>query len=194
MKIYFTLGIFVFLSVQILCGQSNISARKLSNIADSLYRVKNYDKASNYYIQALHIAEFKIHKINLAYNAACCLALQSKTDSAYLLLNTALAFGKMDKNILLNDSDLTSLQNDEKWKTIISKLDNKTQPNTNPKKAKFVTDDIQKFWKAYDLYLLDSSNAYSIFKSNYFDTASEGMNDYMGLKVGSIQQFVNHIK
>lgn len=194
MKCSDILGLLLVFTVHIAFGQTTINTDKISNFADSLYKARNYAKAADYYIQVANNADFNQHKFNAIYNAACCLALQNKSDSAFILLNKSFEFGKIDKNHLLNDSDLKSLHNDKKWSLLVLKYDDKKLPNTNPEKAQFVTDDIHRFWKAYDLYLKDTLNAYSIFKSNYFDKATVGMNDYMGLKVGSIKQFVKHIE
>lgn len=190
----YILAISLFIASQNIFGQTNNDAQKLGDIADSLYQAKSYAKATNYYIQVIGIADFNSKKVNAAYNAACCLALQNKIDSAFVLLNNALKYGNIDKKNLLNDSDLKMLHSNRKWTLLLSKIKSQNKLNTNPEKAKFVTDDIHRFWKSYDLYLKDTLNAYTIFKSNYFDKASIGMNDYMGLKVGSIKQFVNHIK
>lgn len=184
-------GLLLICISQITFGQTN---KNIQRIADSLYQIKQFDKATNYYIQLVKTADFKPKKLNAAYNAACCLALQNKKDSAFILLQKTLELGNIDKEHLLNDSDLDSLHNEKRWLLLISKLKEKKRLNSNPTKVNFVTSDIHRFWKSYDLYLKDTSNAYSIFKLNYFDKATDGMSDYMGLKVGSINQFVNHIK
>ena len=190
----YLLGLFVCSLVQFTFGQIGDNPNEVSGFADWYYQEKEYDKATQYYIRLIDIAEFNPKKVNAAYNAACCLALQNKVDSAFVLLNKATRLGKVDKRNLLNDPDLKSLHEDPKWNRLVAKIKDQKQLNTNPEKASFVTDDIHRFWKSYDLYLKDTSKAYSIFKLHYFKKASVGMNDYMGLKVGSINQFVEHIK
>ncbi|MGC4102149.1 gliding motility protein GldB-related protein [Ferruginibacter sp.] len=66
--------------------------------------------------------------------------------------------------------------------------------NDDPAKARFYTDDVHNFWYAYDKALKDTVHFKSIFKKHYFDKASRGMNDYMSLKVSSIDAFIAHIK
>lgn len=66
--------------------------------------------------------------------------------------------------------------------------------NSNPNKAKIVTSDVHHFWEAFDLASKDSKNIYNIYKKHYFDKASDGMEDYMRLKVSSIDYFINHIE
>ena len=66
--------------------------------------------------------------------------------------------------------------------------------NQNPSKAKFITDDITRFWIAYDKAYQDTLQFEKIFREEYFEKASEGMNDYMGIKVSSIDNFIKHVK
>jgi hypothetical protein len=42
--------------------------------------------------------------------------------------------------------------------------------------------------------MLDTGNMYKIFKAEYFDKGSAGMNDYMTLKVRNTKAFVKHVK
>lgn len=186
--------LFAFSLVRLASGQTEHDPQRTSDLADWYYQAKEYDKAAGYYIQLADIADFNSKKVGAAYNAACCLALQHKADSAFLLLEKAAQFGRIDKNNLLQDPDLNSLHADKKWNRLLATLKDKKPLNTNPEKARFVTDDVHRFWKSYGLYLKDTSNARSIFKANYFKPASVGMGDYMGMKVGSINQFVRHIK
>ena len=77
----------------VLHGQSNSPSAILKKKADSLYRVKEYLHATSYYVQHATISDFDITRVSSLYNAACCVALQKKKDSAFALLEYAIASG-----------------------------------------------------------------------------------------------------
>ncbi|MCV9928684.1 DUF2268 domain-containing protein [Flavobacterium sp. LS1R49] len=176
-------------------GQTK-SLTNYNSIADSLYKAKNYNLATNLYIKASQYADFPSRKAGALYNAACCLALQNKKDSAFIFVNKAVDFGYNDKDNITNDTDFNSLHGNSEWDNLIKRFkEEKTKSvNDNPAKVTFFTEDIHRFWKAYDLANKDSIHYKEIFKTYYFDKASIGMNDYFGSKVGSIDEFIKHIK
>ncbi len=175
-------------------GQETASAYTIGKEADNFYFEKNYDAATANYLRVIELSDFKGQKRSAAYNAACCLALQEKTDSAFVLLNKAIMFGYNNKSHLSTDSDLKSLHRDPKWEKLLDKVPTSKSLNSKPEKAQIITRDIHHFWEAYDLVAKDTANANAIYKVNYFDKASEGMQDYMGLKVSSIDRFAKHIQ
>ncbi|MFK8061445.1 MAG: DUF2268 domain-containing putative Zn-dependent protease [Polaribacter sp.] len=189
----FFIAIFVFFINQI-NGQEKLSISEIKKEADHFYESKKYASATNKYLKLVEISDFKSQKMNFTYNAACCLALQKKVDSAFILLKKAIKYGFTYKSHLKNDSDLKSLHSNKKWQKLLDEIPEATSLNSNPKKAKIVTNDIIHFWEAYDLAQKDSANAKSIYKKYYFDKSSAGMQDYMGAKVSSINYFVKHIK
>lgn len=188
-------GTILLLSLStVLLGQSNSPSALLKKKADSLYRVKDYLHATHYYVQHAHTSDFNITRASSLYNAACCVALQQKPDSAFILLQQAIASGYNNRDGLLQDTDFDGLRNDPRWTKIVEQMKAVKKLNENPVKARFVTTDIDRFWKAYDKALKDTAHFRSIFVHDYFDKASDGMQDYMGYKVSSIDYFVNHIK
>ena len=60
----------------------------------------------------------------------------------------------------------------------------------DPYKAQLVTEDIPRFWRAYDLAAHDTTHAVEIFQREYFDQASPGLRDYFDLKIKSVPKFV----
>jgi len=191
-KILFSL-LFV-ISIYQINGQEKSSVFEIKNEADKFYETKNYSSAANNYLKVFELSDFNSQKQNAAYNAACCLALQNKVDSAFILLNKALEYGFNYKSHLLQDSDLKTLKKNRKWEKLLNEIPEPKPLNSNPNLANIVTKDIRHFWEAYDLAGLDSSNTNKIYKNNYFDKASNGMQDYMGAKVSSIDYFINHIE
>jgi hypothetical protein len=186
---------FSFLFCLTCFAQEKPTYQQRAKAADSLYNKKNYPAAVTAYLSLLEVTDFSKKKTDLYYNIACCMNLQGKTDSAIVFLKKAIANGYSNKQHMLTDADLNSLHNTDDWKQIISTMpENKKALNDDPAKARFITEDVHRFWKAYDMAMSDSLHFKEIFRQQYFDKATVGMNDYMGLKVSSIDLFIEHIR
>jgi hypothetical protein len=175
-------------------AQERQSVDEIKQKANDNYNSKNYKSATAEYLKIIELSDFKSQKKNASYNAACCLALQKKTDSAYLFLERAIEYGYTNKSHILNDIDLENLHNNSKWKDLIAKIPESKSLNSNPDSANIITKDIHHFWEAYDFENKNSKNIHSVYKKKYFDKASDGMEDYMGAKVSSIDYFIKHIQ
>ncbi|MGI9530015.1 TPR end-of-group domain-containing protein [Lutimonas sp.] len=186
-------GVLLFLCGQLL-AQEQKSAYTMSQEADQLYMAKNYGTAASNYLKVIELSDFAAQKRTAAYNAACCLALEEKIDSSFILLNEAIDHGYSNKFHLSSDSDLTSLHQDGRWEELLNRVPASKTLNSDPEKASIITSDVHHFWEAYDLVQEDTAHARAIYKRYYFDKASDGMQDYMGLKVASIDKFTQHIQ
>ncbi len=188
--------LFLILTISInqINGQEELSAFEIKKEADNYYNAKNYNSATHKYIKLIELSDFKIKKSIAAYSAACCLSLQKRVDSSFVLLNTAIKYGFNYKSHLIQDSDLDNLHDNPKWNELIDLIPEPKTLNSNPKLARIVTNDIHHFWNAYDLSRKDSANTHKIYKKEYFDKASDGMEDYMASKVSSINYFIEHIQ
>jgi len=193
MKIILSSIIFI-ISIYQINGQEKSSVFEIKNEADNFYKTKNYKSATNNYLKLIELSDFKSQKLNSIYNAACCLALQKKVDSAFILLNKAVEYGFTYKSHLINDPDLKILHKNQKWQKLLYEIPEPKPLNSNPSLAKIITKDIHHFWEAYDLAEKDSTNTINIYKNYYFNKSSDGMQDYMGAKVSSIDYFIKHIE
>ena len=185
--------LFISILIHQLSAQEKIDPFRIKKEADRNYQSKDYALATKNYIQFIEVADFKVQKKSAAYNAACCLALQESIDSAFVMLDKAIDFGLVDKSHLLSDSDLEILHQDQRWEKLISGLSESDTFNTDPELANIVVQDVHNFWEAYDLAQDSSNQAASIYNQYYFEKASPGMQDYMGLKVKSKDYFIKHI-
>ncbi len=61
----------------------------------------------------------------------------------------------------------------------------------DPDAARLVTDDIGNFWDAYDLSTPDDE--LQLFQEYYFDEASPGLDDFLRLRIGSVENLVGTI-
>jgi predicted Zn-dependent protease DUF2268 len=169
-------------------------ARQLRKNADSLLKSKNYAAAAQSYRASASLADFALPRINSLYNAARCYSLAGRKDSAFILLNESIHAGYRDKAHLLQDPDLNSLHAEAAWQALAGSVkEEKKVLNKNPGEAALITEDVHRFWEAYDRAQGDSANRLAIYKKFYFDKSSGGMQDYMGLKVRSIKYFVDHL-
>jgi hypothetical protein len=175
-------------------AQEKRSIRAIKKEADNDYNSKNYKSATDKYLKVIELSDFKSQKQSATYNAACCLALQKKNDSAYIFLNRAIDYGFNYKSHIVSDSDLNNLHDNPKWDQLIDKIPESKSLNSNPDLAKIITKDIHHFWEAYDVVVKDSTNIRNVYKEYYFDKASDGMEDYMGGKVSSIDYFIKHVQ
>ena len=67
--------------------------------------------------------------------------------------------------------------------------------NNDPKNVKFVTSDIANFWRAYDLAAKETERArkVEIFQAEYIDKGSEGLKDFVRLRIKSAGALVDPI-
>ena len=67
--------------------------------------------------------------------------------------------------------------------------------NRNPATVKFVTSDIDNFWRAYDLAAKETDKAkrIAIFQTEYLDKGSPGLKDFLRLRIRSAENLVNAI-
>jgi hypothetical protein len=162
-----------------------------SRKADSLYRAKQYLPAASLYSRSATLEAFKVMKASNYYNAACSYSLGANADSAIWALDLAVANGYKNVEHLKTDTDLNTLHGTEVWTKLVKNLEALPAASTSdPAKAKLITSDITLFWKAYDLVQKDTANRTNIYKKEYLDKGSDGLQDYFAYKVRSLRSFV----
>ena len=67
--------------------------------------------------------------------------------------------------------------------------------NRDPETVKFVTSDIENFWRAYDLAAKETEKTkrIAIFQNEYLDKGSAGLKDFLRLRIKSAENLVNTI-
>lgn len=70
------------------------------------------------------------------------------------------------------------------------------QVNRDPDKVRFVTSDIDNFWRAYDLAAkeTDRTRKIAVFQSEYLDKGSVGLQDFIRLRIKSAENLVATIE
>lgn len=68
--------------------------------------------------------------------------------------------------------------------------------NRDPNKVKFVTSDIDNFWRAYDLAAKETDRAkkIAVYKSEYLDKGSAGLKDFVFLRIKSAEDLLKAIE
>ncbi|MBX7174494.1 MAG: hypothetical protein K1X72_26205 [Pyrinomonadaceae bacterium] len=67
--------------------------------------------------------------------------------------------------------------------------------NQDPEKVKFVFSDIDNFWRAYDLAQKETAfdKKVEIYQREYYDKASDGLKNFIGLRIGKAENLVKKI-
>ena len=68
--------------------------------------------------------------------------------------------------------------------------------NADPDKAKFVTSDIQNFWRAFDLASKETEKEkrISIYQAEYLDKGSAGLQDFLRMRIGSAKNLAETVE
>ncbi|MGF6924647.1 tetratricopeptide (TPR) repeat protein [Chitinophaga sp. W2I13] len=177
----------------LLTGTATIAQVKPEEIADSLYKAKNFKEAGKYYLKATENVDFMVLKSSNYYNAACCYALNGQKDSALVLLTSAVNGGYKNADQIKKDTDLESLHSLPGWSELINSIKTVKNSTTDPYKAKLITSDVKNFWKAYELAKKDTAHALDLYKKYYVEPASNGLEDYLGYKVKNLKNFVKSV-
>jgi hypothetical protein len=92
---------------------------KYAQLGSQLYREKKYKESAKNYELAVKEDPNGVD----FYNMACSYALDNNPDKAFESLNKAVDYGFYGRNQYENDTDLTSLKADPRWKTLSAKLE-----------------------------------------------------------------------
>lgn len=168
--------------------QTPPNLQQLTQAFQAAYDAKRYLEASALGLYAISLGERQPETL---YNTACALALVGDRDRAFSVLDQALKVGFDDAPLLKKDTDLESLRTDSRWAGIVARTEKAAEKRrlalANPDRAPFVTDDIPRFWAAYDKAVAVPPGAQraAIFQSEYFDKATPGMKDWVRVRRAS---------
>ncbi|MDQ4121572.1 MAG: DUF2268 domain-containing putative Zn-dependent protease [Acidobacteriota bacterium] len=79
---------------------------------------------------------------------------------------------------------------------VLNVLAQNVEPNRDPEKVKFVTSDIDNFWRAYDLASkeTDREKKIEIYQKEYLDKGSQGLKDFTAARIKSAKNLVGSIE
>jgi tetratricopeptide (TPR) repeat protein len=110
---------------------SSNKSRVFTSLASTLMEMERNAQAAYYYEKALDLQPRGVDY----YNQACAYAKSSNKDKAFASLNKAFDNGFSSKNDFENDTDLASLKTDNRWVTLMQKLDAPFNGSTPYKRA-----------------------------------------------------------
>lgn len=177
-------------------AQKTTRADSLLTRAQQISKTKNYPAAIKAYQAVVQEPAVKAgYKAAALYNIACYYGLQNDAPNALNYLRRAIDAGYVKAGHIAVDSDLNLLHADKKWPKLLArarKLEEKTIIR-RPQDVKLVTTDIGHFWNAYAAAQRDTAQAAAIFRRQYFDKATMGLQDYRNLKIRGDASFVRRI-
>lgn len=120
---------------------------------------------------------------SVIYDAACSTALAGDKQTAFQLLDKAIAAGFRNAEHLKQDSDLESLHNDPRWAKLIAASEAQQakyiKDHSDPNKTRFITEDIGRFWQAYDRAMAAKpEERAAIFQQEYIAAGTIGLKDF----------------
>lgn len=144
-----------------------------------------YDK--NEYANSAKLYQAAIAKgareTDVIYDAACSTALAGDKETAFQLLDKAIAAGFRNTDHLKRDTDLNSLHEDKRWAKAIAASEAQAakyiKDHSDPNKARFIIEDIGRFWQAYDKAMAAKpEERAAIFQQEYIAPGTIGLKDF----------------
>lgn len=156
------------------------TVEELVKAGNAAYEQKEYAKSAKLLQEAIAKGA---RDTDTFYNAACSAALAGNKNDAFQLLDKAFAAGFRNTDHLKRDLDLTSLREDSRWAKAIAASEAQAakyiKDHSDPNKARFITEDIARFWQAYDQAMAAKpEERAAIFQRLYIDPGTIGLKDF----------------
>ena len=156
------------------------TVEELVKQAKDAYNKSDHAKSALLYQEAIAKGA---RDLGTLYDAACSLALAGDKEKAFVLLNQAVAAGWRRTEHMKTDSDLAALHDDPRWPKLLAASDAQQakyeKEHGDPDKARFVTEDITRFWAAYDKAMAAApAERQAIFQSEYIAPGTVGLKDF----------------
>ncbi|MCE7042449.1 DUF2268 domain-containing putative Zn-dependent protease [Dyadobacter sp. CY312] len=192
------IAILLCFSTEIFSQDFNQEANRHQKLGDSLEHAKQYKSAARHYQAEVKLRKMIAYKKQASVNAGYSYAMAQMPDSALVCFENAVRqFGLSNSNWLDTEPALAQVRKLKRFTELRKYMSELQGAQQDPDQAMFVTSDINLFWKAYDLYQKDSSNAQKIFLTEYFEKGSPSLQEYYRIKtpnIGGLKGFVHNIK
>jgi len=134
---------------------------------------------------------------DIAYSAAEAFSRAGDPKSAFKYLSMAIDLGFHGD--LSGDADLQPLHSEPFWKELVQRHERREKAyraaHRNPDKVHISTSDVSNFWHAYDLSVTRPAAEWQdIFRQEYFNKRSPGLEDYFVTKIRSEADFVRTLQ
>lgn len=182
--------IILTLSLSLLSMYSFSQAKvdSLLNAGQHHFKKNEFKQAAYLWEQASELANYKIVKRDYYYYALIAYANAKDSTNTFRILNTMIRnYGFNDKEAL-KDPSFDDISKSIAWGKLVKNIE---PPYTkDPLAAKIIISDVKNFWKAYDLVAKNPKNAKEIYKKEYFDKGTIGLDFYLANKINTIDNFV----
>ena len=174
------------------------TATQLVSEGMAAYGKKDYALAVKLLQQAV---EKGADQSDVLYNTACALSLNGEREKALQFLEKSIVAGYRNPTHLKYDVDLNSLHDDPRWEKIVaaceSALAKYQKEHSEPSNARFLTADIDRFWKAYDKAIAAPlEERAAILNREYIEPGTQGLKDFAAtgrLRAGTLaKQIESH--
>lgn len=178
-----------FLLLLSIRGVSQPTVDSLLQAGNQFYIDQDYDRAGFLWSQAAKLAEYKVQGRLYFYYAAYSYAKAKDSINSFICMEHAVfQFGFNDKQSLVSDDVFDFLERSHRWSKIVDSIE--PAYTTEPSKVKIIDSDVRNFWDAYDMVQINPEKANEIYKQEYFDKGSIGLEFYFIHKIVSIDHFV----
>ena len=167
------------------------TARKAVLEGEKAFEEKRFADSAHAYAAAM---ETGIQSSDIAYTAAQAYSQAGDLQSAFKYLSTAIDLGFHGD--LSGDTDLQPLHAQPFWMELVRRHELMEKAyrtaHSDPDKVHISTSDIENFWHAYDLAATRPAAEWlDVFKEEYFNKRSRGLEDYFVTKIQSEADFIH---
>jgi hypothetical protein len=175
----------------------NKEADQYQKLADSLGELKQYRAAARNYMAEAKQRRMTAYRRQPTVNASYYYAMAKMPDSALVCLEKAVKeYGFSNRDWLEAEPGLSAVRKLPGYLKLGKYMSVRENLQTDPDRALLITSDIDLFWKVYDQYKKDSSNAGQLFLSEYFEKGSVNLQEYYRIKtpnIGGLKGFVRNL-
>jgi hypothetical protein len=166
------------------------AARKSVVEGEKAFEEKRFADSAQAYAAAMDTG---IHSPDIAYSAAEAYSRAGDPKSAFKYLSMAIDLGYHGD--FSGDTDLQPLHVQPFWTELVQRHERLERAyraaHRNPHKVHISTSDVSNFWHAYDLSVTRPAAEWQdIFRREYFNKRSPGLEDYFVTKIRSEADFV----
>lgn len=192
-----SMTILLICTVKTYCQDFNKEADKYQELAESLGEAKQYKSAAQYYIAESKLRRMSAYKKQPTISAGYHYAMAQMLDSAQACFEKAVkSYGFSNLSWLDSEPALSGLRRGKQYTKLKKYMSERDKKKQDPDNAILITSDIDLFWKVYDRYKKDTSNAQQLFLTEYFEKGSDNLQEYYKIKtpnIGGLKGFVHNI-
>ena len=161
----------------------------LMQVGNKFYRAKEFDKAGQLWIKGAEWADNKVSKQTNYYYASNAFAKALDSTNSFRCLELAIVKnGFIDLPALQNDDSYNFMHGSPRWGNLLKAI--KPVYTKDPSQVTVIDKDVKHFWQAYDKVQKSPKRANDIYKQNYIDKGSMGLQYYYVNKINSMNSFV----